>query len=82
MSQMLLTVTFLGPFYIDVSNNSDGSASEQCAHEANLFNTGETRLYPCPCGMYGRYVRIRYPNDENTTLRLCEVQVQAGGEKP
>ena len=70
----------LGHFYIDVSNNSDGSAAQQCAREPNKFDTGTTRVYPCPCGMFGRYVRIRYDVGDTNHLLMCEVQVQPGGE--
>ena len=65
---------------IDVSNNSDGSSAQQCVFEPNVFDLEETRVYACPCEMYGRYVRIRFPVDVERTLILCEVQVQAGGE--
>ena len=67
-------------FYIDVSNNSDGSSAVQCAHEPNVIPPTETRVYTCPCGVYGRYVRIRYPVDRNAFMVLCEVQVQGGGK--
>ena len=36
-------------------------------------------MYTCPCGMFGRYVRIRYPVNKNNRLFLCEVQIQPGG---
>ena len=66
-------------FYIDVSNNSDGSSALQCAHEPNVFAPSETRVYTCPCGIYGRYVRIRYNPAVKNHMELCEVQVQPGG---
>ena len=68
-------------FYIDVSNNSDGSSAQQYAHEAGLIPPSETRVYTCPCEMYGKYVRIRYPVDrKDAYMVLCEVQVQGGGK--
>ena len=70
----------LKDFYIDVSNNSDGSAAQECAHEPGAYVPSETRVYPCPCGMYGRYVRIRYPVDRVAYMQLCEAQVQSEGE--
>ena len=74
-------VSGLQDFFIDVSNNSDGSSAEQCAHDSKTFAPGETRVYECPCGIYGRYVRIRVDMTRRDNLRLCEVQVQAGGEQ-
>ena len=77
---VFLTAEHLENFYIDVSNNSDGSYAQQCAHEPGRLNPSETRVYACPCGIYGRYVRIRYSPDVRKFLTLCEVQVQAGGK--
>ena len=64
-----------------MSNSSDGSSAQQCAHEPKGFNTGETKVYTCPCGLYGRYVRIRYPVNQRSFLYLCEVQIQSGGKQ-
>ena len=66
--------------HIDVSNNSDGSSAQQCAFDSRHFAPSETRVYTCPCGMYGRFVRIRFPLDAKRHMQLCEVQVQAGGK--
>ena len=63
-----------------MSNNADGSTAQQCAYDPKPFTASETKVYACPCGMYGRYVRIRYPVDQTTQRQLCEVQVQAGGK--
>ena len=79
-SNIFLTAETLKAFYIDVSNNSDGSSAQQCAHDQNAFLPSETRVYTCPCGMHGRFVRIRYPVIQRANMQLCEVQVQAGGE--
>ena len=76
---IFLTDLHLKPFYIDVSNNSDGSSAQQCAHDSMVFAPSETRVYVCPCEIYGRYVRIRYPDTVRSYLQLCEVRVQAGG---
>ena len=62
--------------YIEVCNNSDGSSAQQCAHEPRKLNQEETRVYTCPRGMYGRYVRIRCPPDQYSYMQLCEVQIQ------
>ena len=64
-----------------VSNNTDGSSAQQCAHDPKQWGPSETRVYQCPCGMYGRYVRIRYSATLKAFLQLCEVQVQAGGKE-
>ena len=69
-----------GDIFIDVSNNSDGSSAQQCAHDPIQFAPSDSRVYPCPCGMFGRYVRIRYPVEKSTYLILCEVQIQSGGK--
>ena len=66
-------------FYIDVGNNSDGSSAEHCAYEPNGFKAGETRVYTCPCGMFGQYVRMRYPLEVQNQIEICEVQVQPPG---
>ena len=76
-----LTVHNLKAFYIDVSNNSDGSSAQQCTQDPVQFAPSETRVYACPCGMHGRYVRIRYPVNLRANMQLCEVQVQAGGKE-
>ena len=78
---IVLLTDNLSEFYIVVGNNSDGSSAEQCAFESNAFAPSETRVYTCPCGMFGRYNRIRYPVDRYAYLQLCEVQVQAGGKE-
>ena len=62
-----------------MSTNSDGSSAQHCAHEPNSFSASETRVYTCPRGMCGRYVRIRYPPTTPNEMELCEVQVQPGG---
>ena len=64
-----------------VGNNSNGNSAEECAFEPNAFTPSETRVYTCPCGMFGRYVRIWYPERRNAYLQLCEGQVQAGGKE-
>ena len=79
-SNAFLTAERLRDFYIDVGNNSDGSSARQCAHQPGQFTSSETRVYPCPCGLFGRYVRIRYNVNLRASMQLCEVQVQAGGE--
>ena len=73
--------TDLNRLYIDVSNNSDGSSAQRCFYEPSSLNSGTTRVFTCPSGMHGRYVRIRYAVDRSDfVLCLCEVQVQAAGE--
>ena len=67
--------------FIEIGNNSDGSSAQQCAHEPGLFAPSETRVYTCPCGMYGRCVRIRYPVNQSSYLSLCEVQIQPAGKR-
>ena len=74
-----LTTGNLDNFYIDVSNYSNGSSAEQCAYERVRFVPGETRVYTCPCGMFGRYVRVRFAATVRSYLQLCEVQIQSGG---
>ena len=71
----------LKDFYIVVGNNSDGSSAEECAFESNAFAPSETRVYTCPGRMFGRYIRIRHPEDQVAYLQLCEVQVQAWGKE-
>ena len=68
-------------FYIDVSNNADGSLAEECAYETTPFRASETRTYSCPDGIGGRFVRIRFKSDKSEFLQLCEVQVQGMSEK-
>ena len=63
-------------FYIDVSNNSNGSSSQICAFEDQPFLSSETKVYICRNYLKGRYVRIRYPSYYRLQLHLCEVQVQ------
>ena len=70
-----------GGIFIDVSNNSDGSSAQQCVHDRIELAGSETRVYTCPCEMYGRYVRIRYPVNQREYLTLCEVQIQSGGKR-
>ena len=67
-------------FYIHVSNNNNGSSSQQCSHEQVAFNQFETRVYTCPCGIFGRYVRIRFPISTSSYVDICEGQVQPGGK--
>ena len=69
----------LSNFFIDVSNNTDGSSAEECAYELTPFSASETRVYTCPQKMYGRYVRIRFASDKTEHLQLCEVQIQGAG---
>ena len=68
----------LDDFYIEASNNSNGNSAQQCAEESEQFTDAETRVYTCPSGVRGRYVRIRFDESENGILQLCEVQVQSG----
>ena len=73
------TTGYLDNFFIDVSNYSDGSSAQQCAYERVRFVPGETRVYTCPCGMFGRYVRVRFAVTVRSYLQLCEVQIQSAG---
>ena len=75
-----LSTESLDSFFIDVSNNSDVRPAVQCAFEPVKFAASETRVYNCPCEMFGRYVRIRYAGDRRVYFQLCEVQVQSGGK--
>ena len=68
----------LSNFYVDVSNNADGSSAQQCAFEAVPFMKAETRVYTCPSAISGRYVRIRFAEAKREILELCKVQVQGG----
>ena len=70
----------LSNFYIDVSNNTDGSSSLRCAYEPTPFSSSETRVYTCPHRLYGRYVRIRFASSKTQHLQLCEVQIQGAGQ--
>ena len=65
----------LSNFYIDVSNNTDGSSALRCAYEPTPFSASETRVYRCPHRLYGRYVRIRFASNKTQHLQLCEVQI-------
>ena len=67
----------LSDFYIDISNNSDGSSARQCAYDPEPYGASETRVYTCSTGMYGQYVRIRFAPTKEEYLQLCEVQVFA-----
>ena len=77
---LYLSANRLANFYIDVSNNSDGSSAEQCAYDSVPYGGSETRVYTCPDGIYGRYVRVHYASDKQEHLQLCEVQVQGTSE--
>ncbi len=68
-------------FFIVISNNSDGSAEQQCGFDATPFLSCETRVYSCPPETTGRYVRIRFPITHVDFLQLCEVQVQPRGNQ-
>ena len=63
-----------------MSNNSDGSLAEECAFEPNIYAPSESLVYLCPCGIYGRYVLIRYPVTVSNHMEVCEVQVQPRGK--
>ena len=54
------------------------SSAQQCAHETNPFQPAESRVYPCPASISGRYVQIQYDSTKTQTIMLCEVQVQGG----
>ena len=75
---ILSTAGRLDDFYIEVSNNSNGNSAQQCAEESEQFTGAETRVYACPSGVRGRYVRIRFDESKDGILQLCEVQVQSG----
>ena len=68
----------LSHFTIDVSDNGDGSAAKQCDREDTGFAQAETRVYSCPPGILGKYVRIRFDSNKREHLQLCEVQVLGG----
>ena len=69
----------LNDFSIKVSNDTDGNLAHECTSETNnSFQSAESRVYICPSGMSGRYVRIQYIAKAEY-LMLCEVQVQGGG---
>ena len=70
----------LSNFYIDVSNNTDGSLALRCAYEPNPFSPSETRACTCLHRLYGRYVRIRFASNKTQHLQLCEVQIQNAGQ--
>ena len=70
----------LSDFYIDVSNNTDGSSALRCAYEPTPFSATEARTYSCPDGIGGRYVRVRFQSEKIEYLQLCEVQVQGISE--
>ena len=72
-----LTAERLKNFYIDISNNSDGSSNQQCAYDGAPYTASETRVYICPTGIFGRYARIRLVDNYPEYLQLCEVQVFA-----
>ena len=76
---LYISANRLANFYIDVSNNADGSSAEQCAYDNVPYGASETRVYTCPDGIYGRYVRVRYAPNKQDHLQLCEVQVQGRG---
>ena len=68
----------LSYFTIDVSDNADGSAAKQCDREDTPFGAAETRVYSCPPGILGKYLRIRFDSNKKEHLQLCEVQVLGG----
>ena len=68
----------LSDFYINVSNNSDGSFSQECAYESEPFKNAETRVYVCEDAIYGQFVRIGYQENKTEVLQLCQVQIQGG----
>ena len=67
----------LAGFYIDVSNNADGTAAVQRAFEdeGSTFQASETRIYTCDPPIIGRVVRIRFPTSKTEFMQLCEIQV-------
>ena len=68
----------LSNFYINVSNNSDGSSTEECAYESEPFMSAETRVYNCEGALFGQFVRIGFQQNKTEVLQLCQVQVQGG----
>ena len=74
-------IDYLRNIWIEVSNYSDGRSAELCDQEPDTFIPGETRVYTCPCELYGRYVRIRFAADQRSYLVLCEVQIQSEGKQ-
>ena len=77
-SHSLSTASRLNDFYIEVSNNSNGNSAQLCAQESVAFTDAETRIYTCPPGVRGKYVTIRFDENNDGILQLCEVQVQSG----
>ena len=65
----------LADFYIDVSNNFDGSSARQCTYDNVPYEVSETRVYTCQSALYGGYVRIHFAQSKNSRLTLCKVQV-------
>ena len=63
-----------------MSNDNNGTSAKQCAREEGIFVQGQTKVYTCPCGLYGRYVRIRF-SSAASIFDLCELQVQPGGKQ-
>ncbi len=74
-----LSAERLQKIFIHVSNNSDGSSAQQCAYDAEPYLSSETRVYCCPAGTTGEYVRIRFDATYNNYLQLCEVQIRGRG---
>ena len=68
----------LSDFYINVSNNSDGSFAQECAYESEPFRSAETRVYKCENDTYGQFVWIGFQETNTEFLQLCQVQVQGG----
>ncbi len=72
-----LSVGRLVDFTIEVNNNpTGGNAADICAQEDIPYNSSETRVYPCPLNLVGRYVKIFFNPSRADHLQLCEVQVQ------
>ena len=53
-----------------------GSAADICAKDPIPFSSSETKVYPCPANLVGRFVTIFYDPNKAEYLQLCEVQVQ------
>ncbi len=75
-TRFILSAERLQKFFIDISDNSDGSSPQVCANDSTPYESSETRVYCCPLGTTGRDVRIRFEDTYNNYIQLCEVQVQ------
>ena len=64
-------------FTITVGNNSDPLSTEndRCVHKCGHFGMGRIEVFHCLRRIRGRYVNFIIDHDEESYLRLTEIQV-------